>query len=99
MANPFEPGANYLLTFDNHNSVNGILEFARAKGASIIYSPVVPPDLRIDEARLLENLERANPTSHNLFAYPAQSNFSGVQHSLEWIEVARAKGWDVLVDC
>lgn len=96
---PFEPGANYLLTFDNHNSVNGIREFARAKGASVIYSPVVPPDLRIDEARLLENLDRANPNSHNLFAYPAQSNFSGVQHSLEWIEIARAKGWDVLVDC
>lgn len=96
---PFEPGANYLLTFDNHNSVNGIREFARAKGATVMYSPVVPPDLRIDETRLRENLDRANPNSHNLFAYPAQSNFSGVQHSLEWIEIARAKGWDVLVDC
>jgi selenocysteine lyase/cysteine desulfurase len=35
---------------------------------------------------------------HNLFAYPAQSNFSGVQHPLEWIEQAHAHGWDVLVD-
>ncbi|MCP4693022.1 MAG: aminotransferase class V-fold PLP-dependent enzyme, partial [Desulfobacterales bacterium] len=34
----------------------------------------------------------------NLFAFPAQSNFSGVQHPLEWIEAARARGWDVLVD-
>lgn len=33
-----------------------------------------------------------------LFAYPAQSNFSGVQHSLEWIERAQAAGWDVLLD-
>lgn len=96
---PFEAGAQYLLTFDNHNSVNGIREFARAKGATVTYSPVVPPDLRIDEAALLENLNRANPNSHNLFAYPAQSNFSGVQHSLDWIEIARSKGWDVLVDC
>ena len=31
---PFAPGSRYLLTFDNHNSVNGIREFARAKGAS-----------------------------------------------------------------
>ena len=31
---PFGPGDNYLLTFDNHNSVNGIREFARAKGAT-----------------------------------------------------------------
>ena len=29
---------------------------------------------------------------------PAQSNFSGVQHPLEWIEQAHAHGWDVLLD-
>src|SRR5579872_3702208 len=31
---PFAPGGRYLLTFDNHNSVNGIREFARTKGAT-----------------------------------------------------------------
>ena len=36
--------------------------------------------------------------SHNLFAYPAQSNFSGVQHALEWIPQAQEAGWDVLLD-
>ena len=30
---PFEPGDRFLLTFDNHNSVNGIREFDRARGA------------------------------------------------------------------
>jgi molybdenum cofactor sulfurtransferase len=33
-----------------------------------------------------------------LFAYPAQSNFSSVQHPLEWIDRAHSKGWDVLLD-
>ena len=42
------PGDTYLLTFDNHNSVNGIREFARARGATVTYVPVVPPDLRVD---------------------------------------------------
>ena len=28
---------------------------------------------------------RRGPSGHNLFAYPAQSNFSGVKHPLEWI--------------
>ena len=28
---PFAPSSRFLLTFDNHNSVNGIREFARAK--------------------------------------------------------------------
>ena len=36
---------------------------------------------------------------HSLFAYPAQSNFSGVKHPLEWIDLAHERGWDVLLDC
>jgi selenocysteine lyase/cysteine desulfurase len=44
---------------------------------------------------------RLNKLMHNkgnLFAFPAQSNFSGVQHDLEWVKRAQAKGWDVLLD-
>jgi molybdenum cofactor sulfurtransferase len=95
---PFAPGGHYLLTFDNHNSVNGIREFARSRGARVTYAPVLPPDLCIDAGRLNAALDLAQPGAHNLFAYPAQSNFSGVQHDPEWIERAHAKGWDVLLD-
>lgn len=97
-AYPFQPDGRYLLTFDNHNSVNGIREFAREKGAEVTYLPVVPPDLRVDEDRLDEALA-APASGPKLFAYPAQSNFSGVKHPLDWIEKAHDKGWDVLVDC
>jgi len=97
-AYPFAPGDRYLLTFDNHNSVNGIREYARQKGAAFTYVPVVAPELRLDETALERGLAGARPDSHNLFAYPAQSNFSGVQHPLEWIERAHAQGWDVLLD-
>ena len=95
---PFGPGATYLLTFDNHNSVNGIREYARARGAGVTYIPVVLPDLRADEAALAQALRAGRPGAHNLFAYPAQSNFTGVQHPLEWIARAQAQGWDVLLD-
>jgi len=95
---PFEPGDTYLLTFDNHNSVNGLREFARSKGADVNYIPIVPPDLRAAEDYLAQALNAAQPGQHNLFAYPAQSNFTGVQHPLEWIAEAHAKGWDVLLD-
>ena len=95
---PFSSGSTYLLTFDNHNSVNGIREFAQREGAEVIYTPVLPPDLRIDDARLQASLDQADPDHANLFAYPAQSNFSGVQHSLDWIARAQQKGWDVLLD-
>ena len=40
---PFGPGGRFLLTFDNHNSVNGIRQFARARGASVTYVPLPPP--------------------------------------------------------
>jgi molybdenum cofactor sulfurtransferase len=97
-AYPFEPGGAFLLTFDNHNSVNGIREFARTKGATVVYAPVAPPDLRADEAYLAQVWAIARPEKNNLFAYPAQSNFTGVQHPLEWIAQAQAAGWDVLLD-
>ena len=64
----------------------------------MIYTPVIPPDLRIDAARLQASLDSLDPTQANLFAFPAQSNFSGVQHSLDWIERAQQQGWDVLLD-
>jgi molybdenum cofactor sulfurtransferase len=95
---PFGQGCHYLLTFDNHNSVNGIREFAHARGAEVTYIPVCLPDLCVDEGSLNEALEKSAGSCNNLFAFPAQSNFSGVQHSLDWIECAHAHGWDVLVD-
>ena len=95
---PFEPGGHYLLTFDNHNSVNGIREFAHAKGAGVTYIPVSLPEMRVDKDSLDASLDLAAAGRNNLFAYPAQSNFSAVQHPLEWVERAHSRGWDVLLD-
>ncbi|MCP4427012.1 MAG: aminotransferase class V-fold PLP-dependent enzyme [Chloroflexi bacterium] len=95
---PFEPGGQYLLAFDNHNSVNGIREFAKGKGAQFAYLPLTTPDLRIDRERLEVVLDSINPNHPHLFAFPAQSNFSGVKHPLEYIELAQDKGWNVLLD-
>lgn len=94
---PF-PNGRYLLTFDNHNSVNGIREFAHARGAEVTYIPVMLPDMRLDASTLDRELARPSKNGHNLFAFPAQSNFSSVQHPLEWVEKAHALGWDVLLD-
>ena len=106
---PFGPGGRYLLTFDNHNSVNGIRQFARARGATVTYIPLTSTDLRISEEALARHLEaaapgrrrfarRPGPSAGRLLAYPAQSNFSGVQHPLAWIAQAQAAGYDVLLD-
>jgi molybdenum cofactor sulfurtransferase len=95
---PFGPGGNYLLTFDNHNSVNGIREFARARGATVTYIPLTLPELRVDHDEFASRLALARADGHHLFAYPAQSNFSGAHHPLEWIAEAQSQGWDVLLD-
>jgi molybdenum cofactor sulfurtransferase len=94
---PFASDGRYLLTVDNHNSVNGIREFARRRGAEVAYAPISASDLRLDAPRLFELLDQASP-GHKLFAFPAQSNFSGVQHPLSWVSAAKRRGWDVLLD-
>jgi selenocysteine lyase/cysteine desulfurase len=95
---PFEGGGRLLLAFDNHNSVNGIREFAKARGASFDYAPLVVPDLRLDRAPLSQLFASADRSRANLFAFPAQSNFSGVKHPLDLIEEAHQSGWHVLLD-
>jgi selenocysteine lyase/cysteine desulfurase len=100
-AYPFDRGSRLVLTADNHNSVNGLREFARRRGARTVAVPVRPPDLRTDDAALaaaLTSSGRRRGRRHGLLAYPAQSNFTGVQHPLDWIDRAHARGYDVLLD-
>ncbi len=94
-AYPWEPGGRFLLTADNHNSVHGMREYAVAHGAQVSYVPL-GHELRVDE--LEPHLAGADPARRHLFAYPAQSNFSGVKHPLEWVEAAQAHGYHVLLD-
>jgi selenocysteine lyase/cysteine desulfurase len=93
----FGYGKRLILTSDNHNSVNGIREFAARQGARIRYISLAP-DLRVDEADLNMALGRGHGSRPGLFAYPAQSNFSGARHPLEWVRRAQGAGYDVLLD-
>jgi molybdenum cofactor sulfurtransferase len=95
---PFAPGGHLLLTTDNHNSVNGMREFAQAKGATVQYAPLTRPDLRLDGPALTALLDQTPGPQARLLALPAQSNFSGVKHALSWIATARSQGWQVLLD-
>ena len=94
---PWSSNSEYLLLTDNHNSVNGIREYCKNGGGSFRYAPVNGDDLTIDEDALSELL--AEPASGpRLFAYPAQSNVSGVKHNLDWVARARVQGWSTLLD-
>lgn len=94
---PFNSESRFLLSADNHNSVNGIREYCKNKSGKVTYSLLNFEDLKLNTEMLEDELN--NPSSgQNLFAFPAQSNVSGVQHSLDWIEYAQTRGWDVLLD-
>jgi selenocysteine lyase/cysteine desulfurase len=95
---PFGMDSHFLLLADNHNSVNGIREYSKSKGGSFSYVPTYYDDLTIDQHQLLESLQQYDDKKHKLFAYPAQSNVSGVKHDLSWIAKAQEFGWDVLLD-
>jgi selenocysteine lyase/cysteine desulfurase len=88
----FGPGSALVATADNHNSVNGLRCYAERAGAAVHTVPLTPQLLAHDPR---EWLARA---SGGLFAFPAQSNFSGVKHPLSWVGVARDAGYDVLLD-
>ncbi|MFH0873839.1 MAG: aminotransferase class V-fold PLP-dependent enzyme [Candidatus Komeilibacteria bacterium] len=90
-------GGEYLLTADNHNSVNGVREMAKRNGAVVRYAPITD-DLVIDGNMLRRMLRFPRSTGNKLFAYPAKSNYSGVLHSLEWVGLAQSLGWEVLLD-
>lgn len=90
---PFECGSRLVLTADNHNSVNGLRIAAKSRGAEVAYVPL-REGLASEDPR--PYLRRAGAAS--LFAYPAQSNFSGVQHPLTWIRQAQSAGYRVLLD-
>jgi selenocysteine lyase/cysteine desulfurase len=92
---PFAPDTPLVLSTDNHNSVNGVREFARRAGAPVRYLPL-DGALRLRDAET--GLEEEARGGGGLLAYPAQSNFSGVRHPLVLVERAKALGFDVLLD-
>src|ERR1700684_676554 len=102
-AYPFGRRSRLVLTADNHNSVNGIREYAARAGARGAYvglhgRQLPGRELRLSEPGMLAAIGRGHGSRPGLFAYPAQSNFSGVRHPLAWVARAQAAGYDVLLD-
>jgi selenocysteine lyase/cysteine desulfurase len=92
---PFRPDSTFLLSADNHNSVNGIREYARRGRARVRYIPL-DDELRLQGAEAI--IESESQSGGGLLAFPAQSNFSGVRHPLGLVAKAKSRGFDVLLD-
>jgi selenocysteine lyase/cysteine desulfurase len=92
---PFGSTSTLVLSQDNHNSVNGIREYASRRRARIM---AVPLDRELRLARPRAVLASRRQRGSSLFALPAQSNFSGVKHPLSLIAEAQRLGYRVLLD-
>lgn len=93
----FHPAAPLVLSADNHNSVNGIREYARRAGAPV-HVLGLDSELRLDAPEETLTALRRSIKGRGLFAYPAQSNFSGVRHPLALVRMAQSLGYRVLLD-
>jgi selenocysteine lyase/cysteine desulfurase len=90
---PFSAVKPLVLAADNHNSMNGMREFARRRGAPVHYLPL-DDDLLLDQpADRLGDIGRSG-----LLGFPAQSNFSGAKHPLDLAAAAQNMGYAVLLD-
>lgn len=94
---PFGQDSTLYLTADNHNSVLALRESARMARCSTV---VIPLESRLTLSQPLSYIYKHNSTasSPSLFAYPAQSNFSGVRHDLQLVHHAHSKNIHVLLD-
>lgn len=81
---PWEPNSEFWYSLYNHNSVLGIREIALDNKVSYRCFDEDEINKKIEDAE--KGKVRMQDSSYNLFAYPAECNFSGSKFPLEWIE-------------
>ena len=109
---PFDKSGAFVYAPDSHNSVLGISQFARSKGAAVKgfkfgknWSSSYDYN---DLEEVLSSLGgKSNgmcmpfrsTKSRKLLVFPGQSNVSGIKHCTERIlDAAHQRGWDVMID-
>ncbi|KAI0302466.1 pyridoxal phosphate-dependent transferase [Multifurca ochricompacta] len=96
---PFTQDAAFVLPEDAHNSVHGIREFARTKGAPVVYLPSPPRGgVRVREALALIDKHHPPTGTPALFAYTGQSNITNSKPPLAVLAYAAARGFTTLLD-
>lgn len=81
-------GSIFAYTEDNHTSVLGMRELAR--GAKHLCLTREKAHKALDKyLPSYQNSDNSTGSSISLFAYPAQSNFSGTKYPLKWIETCQ----------
>ncbi|KAH9889344.1 PLP-dependent transferase [Cubamyces lactineus] len=98
---PFGAGSAYVLGADSHNSVHGIRQFARRRGAEVCYiesTDVGGFDVAEAKAVLTRHRPSGDGAAPSLFAMTGQSNISNSKNPLSLIEFAASQGYCTLLD-
>ncbi|KAG0567113.1 hypothetical protein KC19_7G111100 [Ceratodon purpureus] len=98
---PFQRGSPLLVCQDNHAAVRPVIQSAIRAGGRPALAPVTEKELCFhshDLHKLLRRQAGRNISNGGLFIYPAQSNLSGIKHSLSWVVEAQQNGWNVCID-
>ncbi|KAH8096784.1 PLP-dependent transferase [Cristinia sonorae] len=96
---PFAHGSNYVLGADSHNSVHGIRQFARQRGAQVHYIESTPTGgLDVSDAKTVLSTHRPQSNQASLFALTGQSNISNSKNPLSLIRYATSLGYSTLLD-
>lgn len=78
-----------------------VMQSAYRHGGKPMLAPVTDKELTLNSHELRKLLRRQagrSISNGGLFIYPAQSNLSGIKHSLNWIAEAQQNGWHVCID-
>lgn len=95
---PFSEGSTYVLPEDAHNSVHGIRQFAKRRGAEVCYISATPQG-GVEEPVVKRILQQHRPSKAPcLFALTGLSNISNSKPSLSLLTYASALGYTTLLD-
>ncbi|BDA46796.1 probable molybdenum cofactor sulfurase [Coccomyxa sp. Obi] len=100
---PWSPHSRYVYTQDNHNSAVGVREVALNAGASAVAVNFIPGihqgpmavEACSDIMRRKRQPDHEESRAHSLFAYPLESNFSGVRYDSGHIRRVQQHGVQV----
>ena len=93
-AYPFGAARRCVLSADNHNSVNGIREFARRAGARVDYLPL-HDDLRLDHPR---GAAGGGPAAADCSRFRRSRTSPACSTRCRWSRAAQSLGYHVLLD-
>lgn len=95
---PFHCNKNLLPVYDHESeAVRSMVESAKKRGARVTSAEFCWPSMKIHSEKL-EKIVRKKNKNRGLFVFPPQSQVTGRRYPYQWMSLAKAYGWHVMLD-